>query len=45
MDQTKFLYRDTGKLFLLIDPAQQCYWMTEKGWMDSCNIECHVICL
>jgi hypothetical protein len=38
LNQTKFLFKDTGKSFLWIVPAQQYYWMTEKEWMDSCNI-------
>ena len=37
LDQTKFLYVDTGKSFLWIDQARQYYLLTDKGWKDSCK--------
>jgi len=38
LDRSKFLYIDTVKSFLWIDQARQYYFMTDKGWMDSCKI-------
>jgi hypothetical protein len=38
LDQTKFLYIDTGKSFLWVDQARQYYFMTDKEWMDSWKI-------
>jgi hypothetical protein len=38
LDQTKFLYLDTGNSFLWIDKAREYYFMTDSYWLDTCKV-------
>jgi hypothetical protein len=38
LDGTKFVYIDTGKLFLWIDQARQYYFLTDKEGMEACKM-------
>jgi hypothetical protein len=38
LDRNQFIYIETGKPFLWIDQARQYYFLTEEGWISSCNL-------
>jgi len=38
LDRNQYLYIETGKSFLWIDKARQYYFLSDRGWMDTCKL-------